>query len=288
MNYEKLINERKSTRDFKSETVKDNKLEMLLNFFNQSKKLFPEIKIETILFRDGHLVYDKLEGVAGYNGRMIKAPHYIVIASEEKDGHIENTGFAGENMILKAVDEGIDTCWVTFEDGNTIKNALGLETDKEITGLIAVGYGMYKKKILHSVETGGNYSKADMRVIEDNTSFRYAVEEIVFLKEWGNPTDYKALEQRGLAEAFAYVRLAPSTLNAQPWKLILDDSILVLTIKDRKNISLNEERIDAGIFMLHFYLIAGETLYEPFWQLGKPDKTYNIPNDYRIVGWCKL
>ncbi len=287
-NHAKLIKNRKSTRDYKSVPVAEEKLEVLIDFFHQGKRLIPEIEMEIILFREGASVFEKLKGIAGYNGIMIEAPHYIVIASEVKEGYIENTGFVGENVILKAVDEEIDTCWITFEDSHDIKNALELKTDKEVTGIIAVGYGMDKKKILHGVDTGGNYSKADMRVIEDNTSFRYAIEEIVYYKEWGTPIDNMVLEERGLAEAFAFLRLAPSTQNLQPWKFVLKDSMIVLTIKDRKEISLKEEKMDAGIVMLSFYLLASETLYEPHWYLGNPLEEEKIPTDYRVVGWCKL
>ncbi len=34
----------------------------------------------------------------------------------------------------------------------------------------------------------------------------------------GNGADTSVLEQRGLLEAFAFSKLAPSTLNGQPWR----------------------------------------------------------------------
>ena len=263
MNYKNLIKNRKSTRDYKPDAVDDRKLQALISYFHQATKLIPEIKMEIFLLQNGNDVFERLDGKAGYNGRMIKAPGYILIASEDKDGYMENTGFVGENMILKAADEGIDTCWITFESSSLIKDALELDTDKEITGIIAVGYGIDKKKVLHTIAIGDNYSKADIQIIKDNTSFRYSVEDIVFLKEWGRHADYSILEQRGIAEAFTYLRLAPSTLNHQPWKFIIDDSAMVLTIKDNKDTNIKEEKIDAGIVMLYFYLLLSETIYTP-------------------------
>lgn len=287
MNYENLINKRKSTRDFNNQLVDEKKLTQLMAYFNQSKRLVQEIEIEAILYKQGDEVFKKLDGIAGYNGKMIHAPSYIVLASENKKGYIENTGFVGEAMILKAVDLNIDTCWITFPDSDTVKDALALKTDKEITGIIAVGHAIDKKKILHTVDTGGNYSKADMQVIEDNTSFRHGVEHIVFDKEWEKPIDYEDLEMRGLASAFGYARLAPSTLNQQPWRFILDDSIVVLTIKEDAQVKPRDEQLDAGIVMLYFYLIMSE-IYDLKWHLDLPQKFYQIPKGYKIIGWVRL
>ena len=286
MDYKKLMKSRKSTRAYKDDKVNKKEIEELLHYFHNCKRLVPDIELEPILFIEGQEVFDKLDGIAGYNGRMIQAPSYMVMTSEVKGGYIENTGFVVENMLLKAEELGIDTCWITFPDSLTIKEALSITSDNEVTAIFALGYGLEQKKVLHVLDTGDNYSKADMRVVDDNTSFRYAVEDLVYNKEWGNPIDYGDLEMRGLGDTFTYARLAPSTLNSQPWKFILDDSRLVLTIKDDADICERDELTDAGIVMLYVYLIFAETVYDLKWQLGKPSKEYEIPKDYRIVAWC--
>lgn len=290
MNYQKLMKSRKSTREYKEASIDENKLNILLDYFNDCKKLVPDINIEVILFEDGEDVFSRLNGMAGYNGMMIKAPSYIIIVSEVRNGYIENTGFVGENMILKAEDEGIATCWISFQDSDAISGALELDIDKdkEITGIISLGYTNEQTKVLHVIDTGENYSKANMQIVEDNTSFRYGIEDIVFFKEWGNPINYDYLEQTGLMEAFSYVRLAPSTLNSQPWKFILDENILVLTIKDGVHIKERDERLDAGIVMLYFYLMVSDYLYDVKWHLGKPNREYKVPKEYRVVSWAGL
>lgn len=287
MNYEDLIRNRKSTRDFKNDLVDDHKLESLIDWFKQSPRLVPDIELQAKLFINGQQVFEKLDGIAGYNGKMIQAPHYILIISENKEGYIENTGFMGESMILKAVKEGIDTCWVNFSNSKAVKDVLGIQTNKEITGIIAVGYGLDKKKILHTLDTGDNYSKADMQVIDDNTSFRYALEQIVFHKKWGESINYEQLEMRGLVDAFSYARLAPSVLNKQPWRFILDDSIVVLVIKEDDKVKQKDEKMDAGIVMLYFYLIISQ-VFDLKWVLGQPKEKYTIPEGYRIIGWAGL
>lgn len=286
MDYKKLMKSRKSTRAYKDDKVNKEDIKTLLHYFHNCKRLTPDIELESILFEEGEDVFKKLDGIAGYNGRMIQAPSYLVIVSEVDGGYIENTGFVVENMMLKAEELGIDTCWVSFPDSDTIKKKLAVTNENEITAVVALGYGLEQKKVLHVLDTGDNYSKADMSVVEDNTSFRYAVEDFVYDKEWGNEINYQALEMRGLGDTFTYARLAPSTLNSQPWKFILDDSTLVLAIKDGEHICERDEQTDAGIVMLYVYLIFAETIYDLKWQLGKPKKDYEIPDDYRIVSWC--
>lgn len=288
LDYKKLMKSRKSTRAYKDDQVSKKDIEALLLYFRNSKRLISDIELEPILFNEGQEVFEKLNGIAGYNGRMIQAPSYMVVLSDTKGGYIENTGFAVENMMLKAEELGIDTCWISFPDSSTIKDALAIKSDTEVTAIFALGYGIEQKKVLHVVDTGDNYSKANMSVVEDNTSFRHAVEDLVYHKKWGNPIGYGELEMRGLGDTFTYARLAPSTLNSQPWKFILDDSTLVLTIKDGAHISEREEQTDAGIIMLYIYLIFAETIYDLKWQLGKPNNDYEIPKDYRIVAWCTM
>ena len=288
MNYMKLIRTRKSTRDFKNEAVNDKKLEGLIKYLDKAHRLVPDIQLEAILFKDGDYVFDRLDGCAGYNGMMIKAPSYIIIVSDNKEGYIENTAFVGENMILKAVEEGLDTCWISFQSCDSIKERLCLDTAKEVTGIIAVGNALDKKKVLNPADTGDNYSKSDMKIVVDNTSFRYSLEDIIYYKQWGDPISYDELERRGLMDAFSYARLAPSSLNTQPWKFILDEGHVVLTIKDDPQIIQREEKMNAGVIMLYFYLISSDTLYGVQWHLGKPEKEYEIPEEYKIVSWARL
>lgn len=288
MDFKELMTNRKSTRNYKDIPVSIEKLKSLEEYFYNCERLIPDIKTEVLLFENGNIVFDKLDNIAGYKGRMIEAPHYFIILSENKSGCFENTGYIGESMILKAVENGVDTCWITFSESDKIKDALNIDSKEEVTGIISAGYDINIKKIVNTIKTGGNYSRADMAVREDNTSFRYSPEQIVYLREWGNKVELEDLERRGFSEAFHYTRLAPSTLNQQPWRFILDDDKLVLTIKDNKEIEDKNEKIDAGIVMLYFDIVISNTIYDLKWNLGKPEKEYEIPDDFKIVSWCRI
>ena len=269
MNYKKLILDGKSVRDFKEKPIEAECFNEIESYIKKSKKLLPELNIELKIF-DSRETYEKLKNVAGYNGHMIKAPSYAVILSDVKQGYIENSGYIGERLILKARDLDIDSCWVTFNDSDIIKEKLDISSNKEVTAIIALGYGI------------------DKTIKNKSGSERLGVEKIVYMDKWGINTSIDELEERGLLDAFSYARMAPSTLNRQPWRFIIDGGKIILAVKKDDFTSNYERGIDAGIAMLYFGLIIDTTLFDLKWNLDKIDKDYNIPEDYEVIGYCSI
>lgn len=269
MNYKELILNGKSVREFKEKRIDEKYFNEIKEYIEKNKKLLPEIDIEVKIFNDNE-TYENLKNVAGYNGNMIKSPSYAVILSDVKPGYIENSGYVGERLILKSRDLGIDSCWVTFNDSNIIKNKLSISSDKEVTAIIALGYGENKS---HKNKKG---------------SERLGVESIVYIDEWGNNATISELEERYLFDAFSYARMAPSTLNRQPWRFIIDGGQVILALKKDDFTSEYERCIDAGIAMLYFGLIIDTTMFDSKWSVGNINKDYKIPSDYDIVGYCNI
>ncbi len=270
MNYKNLISNKRSVREFKNEEIEAVKFDLIREYINSSKKLLPQIQVDFKVYNKDE-AYQKLDKVAGYNGYMIEAPNYIVILSDVCDGYIENSGYIGEKLILKARDLGIDSCWVTFEDSSIIKERLKIESDKEVTAIIALGYG-------EVVKSKSSSSDSD----------RLGVDKIVYIDEWGKNATIEILEQRGLLDAFSFARMAPSTLNRQPWRFIIDGGKLMLAVRKDEFASEYEGKIDVGIAMLYFSLIIDMTMFDLKWTLGNVDKDYKIPEEYKIVGYCNI
>jgi len=285
MKYKEIISEIKSVRDYRDEKVSNELFEKLEQYFKQGKRLVDDIEIEVL--RRNKEVYDKLKNSAGYNNIMIKAPHYLIFLSEEKEHYIENTGYAVQDLILKAWSLGIGSGWITFKDGEEIKRKLSIESDKKLTALIAMGYEVENKnKVLYENVSEYNPSKADVKVVEDNTSERLGIRDLVFMKKWGEKADPDELVNLGLLEGFTYGRLAPSTKNRQPWRFIVDDGKVILTLKKDSFVSEYEEKIDTAVIMLYFNAVLESTLYDIRWKFEKPDKDYGVPQDYKIVACC--
>ena len=139
MNYKKLIEETYSVRDYSEKPISENLKNEIISYFPNSKNLLENIKTDIKILNNSE-VYNALNGKAGYNGIMINAPHYIIIYSEKADNYIENSGYRASDIILKATDLGLNTCFITMSDREEISKILNIPEGMEITALIALGY----------------------------------------------------------------------------------------------------------------------------------------------------
>lgn len=286
MDFKSLIMNGKSVRDYKPVNVEASKLEEIESYISNSKKLVPSIDVE-VRFFNGADAYKRLYGVAGYKGVMIEAPNYMVILSENKPNHIENAGYVGERAILKARDLGVDSCWVSYDDQEMVKKVLDIDSDKEVVCLIALGYANVTKKVESDYKVGDTYVDAKVGKVE-MSSGRIAIEDMVFIDKWGNNATADVLEERALFDAFSYTRMAPSALNKQPWRFIVDGGKVLLLIDNENYDGSYINKIDAGIVMLYFGLILDITLFDSKWGFDEVKGDYNIPSNYKIVGYCNI
>lgn len=285
MEYKDIISRIKSVRDYKDEAVSPEIINQLKDYYIEGKRLLQDIEIE-VKVRNKEEVYENLKNIAGYNELMIEAPHYLIFLSEDKKHYLENVGYAAQNVMLKAFELEVGSCWITIKDGEEIKEKLNIKTDKKLVALIAIGYDDNKNKVLYENTSEYNPSHANIKIVEDNVTERMRVSDMVYLKKWGENVDSDELARLGLLEAFFYARLAPSTKNRQPWRFIYDDGTVVLALKKEENVNEYEQKIDTGIVMLYFKLIVDSTLFNLEWKFGKPEKKYEIPSDYEIVAYC--
>lgn len=288
MDYKSLIVNGKSVRNFKETPVDAKQLVELESYIASCKKLDASIEIEPRFFA-GDDNYKRLYGIAGYQGVMIEAPNYLVLLSEDKPYHLENAGYVGERAILKARDLGIDSCWVSYSDRNAVKATLGIDSDKEVVALIALGYAASAdgKQVQGAGKAGDNYSKSNLSVGGKSTD-RISVEEMVFIDKWGNSATAEILEERALFDAFSYARMAPSALNKQPWRFIVDGGKVILAIDSEDYSGSYVNKIDAGIIMLYFGVILDVTMFDSKWGFDDLGQDYGIPSNYKVVGYCNI
>ena len=285
MEYKDLIAKIKSIRNYKKEEVDPETIQKLTKYFEDSKRLVKDIGIEMILMTRDE-VFDNIKNIAGYNDIMLDAPQYLIFLSEEKDHFLENTSYAAEDVRLKAFELCVGSCWITIGNGDAVKEKLNIKSDKKLTALIAIGFDDNKNKVVYENVSAYNPSKANVKIVEDNTTERLKISEVVYMNKWGNNADPDDLTNLGLLEAFFYARLAPSTKNRQPWRFIYDNGMVMLVLRKDKDINEYEEKIDMGTVMLYFQLIVDNTLFDLEWKFGKPDKDYEVPSEYSIVAYC--
>ena len=141
MNYAALIQNRKSVREFRDKVVPFSLLEQIKTYYQRSvRRLISEIGTEMYMF--GTDAREALEGAAGYTSFLVGAPQYLVLLSDQHPHGYLNAGFVMEDLILKLTDLELDSCWVPFDDGEAVKSALGIESDRSVAAIAAFGYGV--------------------------------------------------------------------------------------------------------------------------------------------------
>ncbi len=161
-------------------------------------------------------------------------------------------GYCKENLILKAAELGLNTCWLggTFAI-SAFGRAAGMRRDELLPTITPVGYAAERRSLTERVMRG--FAGSDHRL---------AWEKLFFS---GNPQTPLTTEKAGIyQEVLENVRLAPSASNKQPWRLIFDKNRNTFLFYLARNVGyrllrdFSLQEIDMGIAMCHFDLTVKE------------------------------
>lgn len=287
MNYKKLIEETYSVRDYSEKPISENLKNEIISYFPNSKNLLENIKTD-IKFLNNSEVYNALNGKAGYNGIMINAPHYIIIYSEKADNYIENSGYRASDIILKATDLGLNTCFITMSDREEISKILNIPEGMEITALIALGYkDKDLKNVSNDTKAGGNYSKANVNIADNAPSYRKDLEELVFSESFGNSATLDELMNIGIFEPLRTVLFAPSALNSQPWRFILKGGKVFIAVEDTLQTSSYDEKISLGALMHYFQSVFETDFFGLKWTFDVSNAP-EVPSNFKVEVSCTM
>lgn len=264
MLFTNFLEERQSIRDYKDKMVDKESMSKLKDYISEIRKECKNNKIDFILFEDGKKVYNKLNGIGGYTGVMVRSPHYIGLCiSDRSQDTIIKSAYNMEKLLAKIHNLGLGNCWINlFEVPENIKKELFDDDRYFMDYLVAIGY---PKK---------------MKSKSKPNSFRLPINDIVYFKEWGNKIDLDILEQRGLLDLFHYIRYAPSNKNNQPWRFIIKDDKILLGILDPDII---ENLTDAGIVMYYFEELGKRIGINNKWNILENSKNVSGNEEYKII-----
>ena len=143
-----IIRKRKSIRKYDPAPLDAATLDAVRAQIGKLKPLYPDIKY-SIEFTT------KTKGILG-----VKAPHFLIFGSEEKDGSYENIGFIGQQLDLYFSANGLGACWLgAAKPGEKMEAALPY--------VIALGFGKpaeplhrelsaFKRKPLSAISEGND------------------------------------------------------------------------------------------------------------------------------------
>lgn len=288
MNYSALIENRKSVRSFTDKPVPNAALIELETYYARSaKRLIPEIKTELLFFNDHSK--EALEGAAGYNSFLVGSPQYLVLLSERHAYAHLNAGYLMQDLLLKAADMNLDSCWLTFTDSDAVKEAIGIVTGLEVVALAAFGYGVRTTKRLRlNIRSMSNIDiSAKRRYVEPKRSLY----DMVFLKEWGNThklDDYIGFFDNMLWEAFHAASLSPSYLNRQAYAFVIHDGQVSLVRRPDAYTTELDGALSLGIVLLHFSAVASDWAGNLRWKFGADAGKLELPEGHEVIASCIL
>lgn len=267
---QEIIKSRKSVRSYSDIALTTEDKKKITDYIDTIKCPFKnEVKIILLDKTAGNT--DESAKIGTYG--MIKgAKHFLaaIILIDDIYSYIQ-LGFKLEQLILFATDLGFGTVWLggTFNKGQFSK-AAGLIQNEIMPVVSPVGIAADKKSIIEKLmrRTSGGVSRRTWGELFFDGDFNKPLSRL-------NAGEYES--------ALEMLRLAPSAMNAQPWRVIKDNKNF-LFYNCKPNLKMHD--IDIGICMCHFELTLNEAEIKGSWQLQKPE-IKELPKNYDyIITWC--
>ena len=260
------VRRRRSVRTFDGRALGAEDAEKLGNFMRRIENPY-EIPVEFKLLdtkKDG-LSSPVIAGTEQYVGAKVKRmPH-----AEEA------FGYSFEMLVLYAQTLGVGTTWIGGTmDRAAFERAMALEADEMMPCVSPLGYPAAKMSLRETMMRKG--VKADARAEFGE----------VFLDGEGGPL---TAERAGaLAEPLELVRLAPSAVNKQPWRVVVAGNDAHFYEKKTRGYVSDAtgdlQKADLGIALCHFALGAREAGLELRFSLNDPG-LLDAPDTEYIATW---
>lgn len=180
---------RKSVRSYKMKPIAKDNLELILRFAKSLPMLFPDIEVEFKILD----CTDEKQSKKYFDGFQVfknKAPYYLILSSTQNDGYYINAGYIMQQISLYLTSKKIGSCFL----GN-IKLSEEVDINPSMEHIITLSFGESKGK---PYRTSGKIR----RLPEEDT------------------VTYKEEVNESLRTILKAGRMAPSSMNNQPWRFV--------------------------------------------------------------------
>ncbi|MBK1810921.1 nitroreductase [Clostridium sp. YIM B02505] len=241
------IYKRKSVRKYDMNSLDDKTLDDVKGFISKIDPLIPGIKTDLQVISQNDVK----------SFMSIKAPHYVVVFSENKEGYLTNIGFMLQQLDLYLSANGLGACWQGMA-----KPAKDIVSKSELEFVIMLAFGKPAENLYRS----------------DRSEFkRNSIDAI------RNKADFDELLES--------VRIAPSATNSQPWHFDIEgNKLYVNCIKLNPIKALIMEKmnkIDMGIGLCHLSIAAKHLGKNVNFSLGE-SSAQNVPKGYFNIGHVEI
>lgn len=269
-----IIRDRSSIRTYNECEIDECKIDDIKEFMKTLEGPFKEnIRFKWISSQE-HLKGEKI----GTYGIIKGCDNFIAVAYENGEMALEELGYEVEKLILYITSLGLGTCWIggTFNKGEFSKT-MELKENETLPIITPVGKSAEKKRFL----------EVAMRFLAKSKK-RKEWYEIFFSRDFAVPLT-PVIDLGNFKEVLENVRLSPSALNKQPWRIVKDSKKFHFYINGGKkkydDLTFDIHRIDMGIAMCHFDLTCRKLGLKGEFIKCYPD-IKNIPkNTEYVVSW---
>ncbi len=268
-NTSEAIRGRRSVRTFNGQALPEEEKQEILRFAQEASSPFGN----TIEWR----LLDAKE--QGLTSPVITGTDTWIAGKMKRAAHAEEAfGYAFERVVIYTAARGVGTTWIAGTmDRAAFERAMDLAEDEVMPCVSPLGYPAVKMTLRESVLRKG--VRADTRL---------PFEELFFDDGFDAPL---SREKAGaLAEALELVRLGPSAVNRQPWRIVVCGDDAHFYEKKRKGFvdagGWDIQKIDMGIALCHFALWAEEAGRTAEFRMEDPGLVH--PEDTEYIASYRL
>lgn len=147
MDVMEAIRSRRSIRRYRARPVEEEKLKLVLEAGRLAPSAGNRQEWRYVVVKDRETRRRLMEAADG-QGFVAEAP-VVIAACAQADGHVMRCGqlsypidvaISVDHMTLKAVEEGLGTCWIGAFDETKVKEILGIPAPIRVVELLTLGY----------------------------------------------------------------------------------------------------------------------------------------------------
>ena len=223
--FEAIFN-RRSVRKYKMEPLEAEVLEKLRKMIDNVSMLDSSCRVEIEIFEN--------LGKKSLAKGLLKsdAPYYLIVYCDDTPGAYRNAGYVAEQLVLYMTGKEIGTCYL---GGSKI----GPKEKNGMKQFLVIAFGTAEGTLYRDMEEAHRHPLSHFCTYKDE------------------PGEY-------LKKILKAARMAPSSMNTQPWRFIVyADRIYVFMKKEaipQPKMFTNMRHFDMGIMLSHIMLAA-----EEFW-----------------------
>ncbi len=261
-----LVKTRRSVRTFDGNGVSPEVLEGLKSF---AKEITNPYGFKNIRFE--FLDKDK----ENLSSPVLSGEKCYVSAVAGKGEHMEEAyGYTFQKLLMKAHELGLGTVWIGGTMPRDKFEAASNLSDGEVMPCMSP-FGVTAKKMGIKESLMRKGVKADTRL---------KFEELFFVKDFNTPMTEQYAKENGLFDDLEAVRFAPSAVNKQPWRIVVDGKKAHFYEKHDKGFLTPDydlQKIDLGIALYNFETQMTTELRNPV--LTVEDPQISTPDDVDYI-----